>query len=211
MVCFSKQVLPTNPRDEEYEDVVVEEEGNNSDSDMSDWCYKPLLPGGRAYQLRMQYEARRAVRTQNTKRFGTMFSSHKKSLAVAPPRVIPPRELAGRPAPSCAPRLPCVIPPRAIASPVVKKNEADGQNMKDASAECMVKESEGKKMTDASGMEDQNMSSRNEMAADREFDDGATEYVPTSEVPTSEMASSDEEVGPEEVDIMPARGWYVPL
>ncbi len=83
--------------------------------------------------------------------------------------------------------------------------------MKDTSAECMVKESEDEKMTDASEMEDQNMSSRNEMAADREFDDGATEYVPTSEVPTSEMASSDEEVGPDEADIMHARGWYVPL
>ncbi len=48
LVCFSKQVLPTNPRDEEYEEVVVEEEGNKSDSDMSDWCYKPLRPGGMA-------------------------------------------------------------------------------------------------------------------------------------------------------------------
>lgn len=44
-----------------------------------------------------------------------------------------------------------------------------------------------------------------------EFDDGVTEYVPTSEVPTSEMASSNEEVGPEEVDMLPAHGWYVPL
>ena len=203
MVCFSKQVLPTNLRDEEYEEVVVEEEeggGNKSDSDMSDWCYKPLRPGGKAYQLRMQYEARRAFRTRKTQRFSTMFSSPKKSPSVPPPRVIPPRVLALKSAPSCAPGPPRVIPPR-----VLKKHEADGQNMKDTLAE------DDKKMKDTTEM-DQNMCPRNEMAAD-DFDDGVTEYVPTSEVPTSEMASesSDEEVGPEEVAMLPARGWYVPL
>lgn len=206
LVCFSKQVLPTSLRDEEeYEEVVVEEEegGDKSDSEMSDWCYKPLRPGGKAYQLRMQYEAHRAARSRSAKRFGRLFSQ-KKSPAVATPRVIPPRLLALKPAPSCAPGLPRVIPPRAIASSALKKNEADGQNMKDTVAE------DDKKMKDTPEM-DQNMSPRNENTAD-EFDDGVTEYVPTSEVPTSEMmASSDEEVGPEEVDVLPTRGWYVPL
>jgi len=42
---------------------------------------------------------------------------------------------------------------------VVEKNQADGQNMKDTSAEG------DKKMKDTSGMEDQSMSPRNEMAA----------------------------------------------
>ena len=62
-------------------------------------------------------------------------------------------------APSCAPGPPRVIPPRPIASCVVEKNQADGQNMKDTSGEG------DKKMKDTSGMEDQSMSPRNEMAA----------------------------------------------